>query len=88
MHQQAKGEPNQFTNGPVIGANVGTCPPLHKLIYITFLRYLSIYNPTKGQTKISSLQTYPYVHSQHSKIFNTLLYMQYPVKINIACSIP
>ena len=48
VHQHAKVEPNRSTDGAVIGANVHTCSPLHKLYFttnlcISILEYLSIY---------------------------------------------
>ena len=35
MHQSAKAEPNQFTNGTVIGTDVCTCPHPNKLVFAT-----------------------------------------------------
>ena len=70
MHQCAKGEPNQFTDGTVIGPNAHTCSPpcpnffttfYHKSIYLSIFiyMYLDLYiYISKGQMKISqSLQT-------------------------------
>ena len=74
VHQHAKGEPNQFTDGTVTGTNVYTHSPIHKLYFdhkfMHFqLAYLSVYislNHYIGANKNFTA----YRHPLSTKIFN------------------
>ena len=68
VRQYAKGKPNQFTLGSVIGPNVHTHSPLTLTSFLPqiYTFHTCMFISIQGQMKISSLQTYPYVH------FNTL----------------
>ena len=82
MHQPAKGEPNWFTDGAVISANVHThFPPIQTPFFtinlsISYLNiYLFIYISRlvyKGERKFPSLQTSYLTPIHTSIIFNIL----------------
>ena len=58
VHQHTKVEPNQSTDGTVIGTDVHTCSPMHKLYFYHksmhfLLVYLSIYIALDLYTRVN-----------------------------------
>ena len=72
VHQYAKEEPNQFTNGVVISPDVHAHSPLTQTSFLLQI-YIYLYFFTSGKGKFLGLHASPYVH----------LCMQYPVNIKI-----